>query len=175
MTRKSGKRQARPIEFARRAARLATVQALYQMDIAGTDLSDVVTQFRDHAFEPGESTDAAEVEPADEKLFRELIEGVVARQQQLDRDIHAALARGWKLARLDATVRAILRAGAYELAWRDTVTAKTVINEYLEITHAFFDGDEPGFVNGVLDALARLGPGEERDHAGTGDTQQDIG
>jgi len=174
MTRKPGARRIRPVEQQRRAARLAAVQALYQMDLAGTDLSDVIVQFQDGAFADAGAAGTAQPEPPDKTLFRELTEGVVARQQQIDRDIHATLARGWKLARLDATLRAILRAGAYELAWRDSVTAKTVINEYLEIAHAFYDADEPGFVNGVLDALARRGQGGASDHAGIEDTKRDA-
>jgi N utilization substance protein B len=138
---------------ARSVARLAAVQALYQMDIAETDLSDILAQHIAGGIDrDGEGTRIAD---ADGDHFRDVVKGVVATQDALDPKINAALAEGWLLTRVDATLRAILRAGTYELAMRTDVPFKTVINEYVDLAHAFFDGDEPAVVNGVLDRLAR--------------------
>lgn len=137
---------------ARRAARLAAVQALYQMEIAGTDLNKIATDtvIADGEGQPGGDKLAAR-EP---EHFRKVIFGVVADQGVLDPDIDANLAKDWTLGRVDTTLRAILRAGAYELRSMPDVPLKVVINEYINIAHAFFDGPEPKVVNAVLDALA---------------------
>lgn len=134
-------------------ARLAAVQALYQMEMAQTDLNDIVAEFTRHRF--GHTVDGTHYDEADEPFFRELVGGMVGAQSQVDPLIARHLAAGWKLARLDATLRAILRAGAFELARRPDVPARSVINEYVDVAHAFFEGDEPGVINGILDALAR--------------------
>ena len=127
---------------ARSVARLAAVQALYQMEVSGTGVEAVV---RD-----GEALAAA-----DEAFFAELVRGVVAEQRRIDPSIAQRLAQGWRLERLDATVRAILRAGAFELAHRPDVPVEVVINEYVDLARSFFEGPEPGFVNAALDGLAR--------------------
>ncbi len=137
----------------RGAARLAAVQALYQMDIAGTALNDVIAEFE--AFRLGREVDGDQYRDADPAWFRDLITGVVRDQRAIDPDIHTALTEGWPLSRIDSTLRAILRSGAYELMNRRDVPAPVVISEYLDVTRAFFDGDEPKLVNGVLDRLAR--------------------
>ena len=137
---------------ARSIARLAAVQALYQMDIAETDLGDIIAQYGSGTVARGLDGDI--LEDADGEHFRDIVMGVVKSQSRLDPLIDEALAVGWSLTRIDATLRAILRAGAYELAERSDVPFKTVINEYIDLAHAFFDGAEPGVVNGVLDQLA---------------------
>jgi N utilization substance protein B len=137
---------------AKGAARLAAVQALYQMDVGGISLDDVVAEFR--AFRLGKETDGIRYRDADDDLFCRLVSGVVADQRRLDPKIHAAL-RDWPLTRIDVTLRAILRAAAWELAANADAPSRVVINEYVEIAKAFFDGEEPGIVNGVLDTLAR--------------------
>lgn len=137
---------------ARSVARLAAVQALYQMDIAGTDLADIMAEHTAGTHLRGQGEEFAE---ADWEHFRDIVKGVVASQQTLDPEINAALAADWSLTRIDSTLRAILRAGAYELSARHDVPFKTVINEYIDLAHAFFDDAEPGVVNGVLDRLAR--------------------
>ncbi|MGQ0534197.1 MAG: transcription antitermination factor NusB [Caulobacteraceae bacterium] len=138
----------------RRAARLAAVQALYQMEISGASTADVLEHFRAGKL-PRETeatyTDAA----ADSELFEILVEKAVERQATLDRAIARHLSKGWRLERLDAVARAILRAGAAELEQRHDIPKAVVIDEYVEIAHAFFDGPEPGFVNATLDACAR--------------------
>ena len=137
----------------RRTARLSAVQALYQMELTGQGAHAVVMQFRNHQFgyddEPGEYIEA------DEAFFEDLLTGIVARQDEVDAQAAAVLREGWKFSRLDSTVRAILRAGGYELLARDDVPTGTVINEYVDIAKAFFEGPEPGFINATLDAMGR--------------------
>lgn len=137
----------------RTAARIASVQALYQMDIAGTDVSEVIEEFTTHKLATAEN--GAEVPRPDPVFFAELVRGVVRRQRDLDPPIDKTLATGWRLVRVDSILRAILRSGAYELLERTDVPVRVVINEYINVAHAFFDEDEPRVVNGILDRLAR--------------------
>jgi N utilization substance protein B len=139
--------------LARSQARLAAVQALYQMDLAETDLAAVIEEFKAHRL--GSDTDngtAAEVDP---EHFSGVLRGVVRRQREIDPLIDRQLAQGWRLTRIDSIVRAILRAGAFELMELTDIPARVVISEYIEVAHAFFEGDEPKVVNGVLDGIAR--------------------
>ena len=133
----------------RSAARLGAVQALYQMDIAKTDLSDVLPEFG--SIRLGEDGESGE---ADFEFLSSLVRGVLSEQRTIDPLINERLAEGWKLSRLDSTLRAILRAGAYELKHRQDVPARVSISEYIDVAKAFFEGDEPKVVNGVLDKLA---------------------
>lgn len=135
----------------RRAARLAAVQALYQIELAGGDPAAVGEEFLGHR--PDVAVGRAE-EELDVTWFRTVLEGAWAARGRLDDELEGALAEGWTLARCSAVVRAILRAGAYELAERPQVPAKAAINEYVEIAHLFSSGGEPGFVHAVLDRLA---------------------
>ena len=138
----------------RSAARLAALQALYQLEITGIAPDDVIREFIDHRFgREGESGNAG---PQDEVFFADIVQGVLKHQVEIDRSVARALAAGWTLARIDSILRALLRAAAYELIARADVPAKVVIDEYVELARDFFDGDEPGFVNAVLDKLARL-------------------
>jgi N utilization substance protein B len=144
----------------RRAARLAAVQALYQMETSGASSDDVNEDFRAGRLPLGEAG-AIDCEP-DVELFRNLVESAVGRQATIDRAIARRLSTGWRLERLDAVARAILRAGAVELEQRADIPIPVVIDEYVEIAKAFFDGPEPGFVNATLDACARdLRPARE--------------
>ena len=138
---------------ARTVARLAAVQALYQMEVASTGVEAVVREFTEHRF--GHEIDDATLADADEAFFGEIVRGVVSEQAAIDAAIARRLAQGWRLDRVDATVRAILRSAAYELTRRADVPVEVVIDEYVEIAKSFFEGTEPGFVNGALDALAR--------------------
>jgi transcription antitermination protein NusB len=140
-------------EVSRSSARLGAVQALYQMDIAGTDFVEVLAQFC--AGRIGEIFEDGECGEADFAFLKDIVEGVVREQGEVDRQVNGHLAAGWRLARLDSTLRAVLRAGAYELMFRLDVPARVTISEYVDVAHAFFEGDEPRVVNGVLDALAR--------------------
>jgi N utilization substance protein B len=135
----------------RNAARLAAVQALYQMEIGGRGAAAVLREFIDHRL----VEEGAETEEVDAEHLRAVVEGVVAHQADIDAQVTAVLAEGWKLSRLDATARAILRAGAFELLYSERVPAAAAIDAYVEIAHAFFEGPEPGFVNAALDALAK--------------------
>jgi len=137
----------------RASARLKAVQALYQMELGSEDAGEVMAQFAGQglANEPGQEN----IVSPDWPFFESLIRGVVKDQRQLDPVINDSLAKGWTLARLDATVRAILRAGCFELTDRRDVPAKVIINEYVEIAHSFFAGEESRLINGVLDKLAR--------------------
>jgi N utilization substance protein B len=150
----------------RSAARLGAVQALYQMDMAQTDLGDVLAEFEAR----GIGVDGGEDEPTqvDVKLFRDVVSGVVQHQRTLDPLIDGVLAEGWTLARVDSILRAVLRAGAYELVLRRDIPPKVVISEYIDVAHAFFDNDEPRFVNGALDRLARTARGAEMDRGNAG-------
>jgi transcription antitermination protein NusB len=135
---------------ARLRARLAAVQALYQMDLTQRDLSDVLEQFLSHRFETADIYAGA-----DRSFFRDLVSGAAHAQGDIDHEIAAHLAEGWRLSRIDSILRAILRSGVYELTARADVPARAVINEYVEIARDFFGGEEPGVVNGVLDKVAR--------------------
>jgi N utilization substance protein B len=139
---------------ARSAARLAAVQALYQMEVAGATTADVVAEFQAGRL-PRETEAALSESEPDFDLFKSLIHAAVDRQRTLDRAIARQLAAGWRLDRLDAVSRAILRAGAAELEQRHDVPVAVVIDEYVEIAKAFFDGPEPGFINAALDACAQ--------------------
>lgn len=147
----NGKRRSPPV--ARKAARLGAVQALYQMDIAGTDVGETLAQFSSRA--AGDDFEAGDCGEADYKFLAEIVNGAVREQKTIDVEINRVLDAGWPLPRLDATVRSILRAAAYEMIFMERVPARVTITEYVDVTHAFYDGEEPRFVNGVLDALAR--------------------
>jgi transcription antitermination protein NusB len=143
----------------RGAARLAAVQALYQMDLAGTGINEILAEFESHWL--GSEVEGAQYLPAEAAFFRDIVTGVVREQRTLDPQIDAALARGWPLKRIETVLRAVLRAGAYELAYRRDVPARVVTSEYVDVASAFVDKDETGMVNAVLDQLGRELRGEE--------------
>ncbi len=138
---------------ARSVARLAAVQALYQMETAGAGAETVIREFSDHRF--NRDLEGVRLAHADEGFFGALVRGVVADQALVDAAVRRRLASGWRLERIDATARSILRAGAYELIRRRDVPAEVAIDEYVEIAKSFFEGPEPGFINAALDAIAR--------------------
>jgi transcription antitermination protein NusB len=137
----------------RGAARLAAVQALYQMDIGGTGLLEVVAEYEAHRL--GREIDGDVYRQADAAWFRSIVSGVVEEQRTLDPVIAQALTMDWPLSRLDSTLRAILRAGTLELWKRQDVPVAVIVSEYVDIARAFYAGEEPKIVNGVLDRLAR--------------------
>ncbi|MBB3890097.1 N utilization substance protein B [Phenylobacterium haematophilum] len=143
----------------RSVARLAAIQALYQMEVSGVGVEAVIREFSDHRFDRTLEGDAegegATLAAADEAFFADLVRGVVGHQREIDATVAGRLAANWRLERLDATVRAILRSGVFELSHRPDVPVEVAINEYVELTKSFFDGPEAGFVNGTLDAVAR--------------------
>jgi len=138
---------------ARSVARLAAVQALYQMEVSSAGAETVIREFNEHRFD--RDVEDMRLAEADEAFFADLVRGVVQHQKAVDGSVVKRLAHGWKLDRLDATARAILRAGTYELAFRSDVPTEVVIDEYVELAKSFFEGPEPGFVNGALDAVAQ--------------------
>jgi len=137
----------------RGAARLAAVQALYQMDLAGTGLNDILAEFESHWI--GREVEGAQYLPAEAAFFRDIVSGVVREQRELDPLIDEALSKGWPLKRIETVLRASLRAGAYELIHRSDVPARVVVKEYADVAAAFVGRDETGMVNAVLDQLAR--------------------
>lgn len=147
-------------------ARLGAVQALYQMDMAGTGLKDVMREFEDHRF--GAEIEGERYKEADTLYFEEIIEGVVRLQKEIDPLLDKRLAEGWRLNRIDSILRAILRSAAFELIERRDVPARVIISEYIDVSRAFFEGDEPKVVNGVLDSLARDVRADELGAAGHG-------
>lgn len=143
----------------RGAARLAAVQALYQMDIAGTPLADSLADFERYWI--GREIEGEQYLPAEAGFFRDIVAGVVAAQRRLDPLVDRALAAGWPLKRIEAILRSVLRAGAWELDKRPDIPARVVIAEYVDVASAFVDRDETGMVNAVLDHIARqVRPGE---------------
>jgi transcription antitermination protein NusB len=136
----------------RGAARLAAVQALYQMDLAGTGLNEIMAEFEAHWL--GGEVEGVQYRPAEAAYFRDIVGGVVREQSRIDPQIDAALARGWPLKRIEAILRAVLRAGTYELACRPDIPARVVTVEYVDVAGAFVDKEETGMVNAVLDQLA---------------------
>jgi N utilization substance protein B len=147
----------------RTAARIAAVQALYQMDIAGTDLHSILAEFESHWL--GSEVEGTQYLPAEAAFFRDIVSGVVAEQRSLDPAIDQALTRGWPLKRVEALLRAVLRAGAFELMRRKDIPARVIVSEYVDVAHAFVDRDETGMVNAVLDMLARSARADEFDQA----------
>ncbi|MBN9532370.1 MAG: transcription antitermination factor NusB [Alphaproteobacteria bacterium] len=141
-----------PTARARRAARMAAVQGLYQMELTGADAESVAREFCDHRF--GRTDMGAPGDP-DEEFFTALMRGVPHHQAEIDRAITGSLSANWRIARLDSILRAILRVAAFEFIARKDVPAKVVIDEYVDIAHAFFEGEEPSFVNAALDKIAR--------------------
>jgi transcription antitermination protein NusB len=138
---------------ARSVARLAAVQALYQMEVAGAGVEAVVREFGDHRF--GREVEGQRLADADEAFFGEIVRGVVADQTAIDAAIRKRLSANWRLERIDSTVRALLRCGAWELRTREDVPTEVVIDEYVELAKAFVDAKEVSFVNAALDGVAR--------------------
>lgn len=143
----------------RSAARLAAVQALYEMELSGKSVTDAIAEFEAHWM--GREVDEVAFRPAEEEFFRALVKGVVDEQRLIDPKVDEALSKGWPLRRIETVLRAILRAGTFELLRRKDVPAKVVISEYVDLTRDFYEGEEAGMVNAVLDSLGRDLRGDE--------------
>ena len=137
----------------RSAARLAIVQALYQMEVAGKGLHEIFAEFESHWM--GREIEGDQYKPAETAFFRDVLQGVLTDQHAIDQKIDRALSGGWPLARIETVMRATLRAGAYELRARRDVPPRVVIKEYVDVAGAFFGPTESGMVNAVLDKIAR--------------------
>lgn len=137
----------------RTTARLAAVQALYQREMAGDAVPKLLHEFHNHRL--GQELEGADYAPADAAFFDDIVAGVVARQAEIDSLITEALATGWQIDRLDRPMRALLRAGTYELLARADVSAATAISEYVDISHAFHEAKDAKFANALLDTVAR--------------------
>ena len=137
----------------RSSARLAAAQALYQMEVADKGLDNILAEFETHWI--GQEIEGDAYKPAEVDFFRDVVSGVLADQGPIDRGVDAVLEKGWPLRRIEALMRAILRAAYYELRARPDVPARVVVTEYVDVAAAFFGQDEVGMVNAVLDALAR--------------------
>lgn len=137
----------------RGAARLSAVQALYQMEMSGMGVAETVTEYEELRI--GQEVDGEEYLEADLSWFRGIVGGVVTNQKALDPLIHKNLPKDWPLSRIDTLLRSVLRCGTFELQHRKDVPDRVVITEYVEVTKAFFEGDEPGLVNAVLDTISK--------------------
>jgi transcription antitermination protein NusB len=138
---------------ARTIARLAAVQALYQMELAGEGVETVITEFQNHRFDA--DIEGQPLAEADEDYFAQIVRGVVEGQRAIDAAVTKRLASGWRLERVDATLRALLRCGAWELMEQPSTPREVVLDEYVELAKAFFDEAEARFVNAALDGVAR--------------------
>lgn len=137
----------------RSGARLAAVQALYQMEQTEQSTRSVIADFMGDRL--GLNDEGEPIEEADPDIFKSIVNGVVDQQEAIDAAIMKRLATGWKIERLDATSRAILRAAVYELVAEISLPSQIILDEYVSIAHAFFEGAEPKFINGLLDAVSR--------------------
>ncbi|WP_321392023.1 transcription antitermination factor NusB [Emcibacter sp.] len=137
---------------ARSASRLGAIQALYQMEMNGETAGEVIPEFLKYRL--GSIVEDEQYNEADNDFFQDIVRGVQARQDEIDPLISSALSEDWSLERIESVIRAILRAGTYELLGRPDVPTKVIINEYVDLAKAFFEDSKPGFVNGILDRLA---------------------
>ena len=156
----------------RSSARLAAVQALYEIDMTGVSADPVLQEFLRERWKNGNITTLNELEQLpelaspDEVLLAELIHGVAEKREILDDIISDALSSDWTIERLEVILRATLRAGTFELLSTIDVSAITIINEYVNVANAFFDDNKPGMVNGVLDKISRVLRSEEMKKSG---------
>lgn len=137
----------------RSTARLAAVQALYEMDVGGKGLNDIFAEFS--TFWIAQTVEGVAYDKADEVLFRDVVQGVVDRQVAIDRMTDTALSEKWPLRRVESVMRAVFRAAGYELVARSDVPARVVVKEYVDVAAAFLAKEETNMVNAVLDSVAR--------------------
>lgn len=151
MTEPATHTKSQKMQRASSAARLAAVQALYQMELTGQNWSSILGEFELHRF--GETIDGEELAEANPALFKLVLEGAVTHQRAIDKAIDHVLKEGWPLKRIDPTLRGLFRAAGSEFLVRPNTPHRVIINEFVEVAKAFFDGDEPRFTNAVLDRI----------------------
>ena len=137
----------------RAASRLAATQALYQMEVAAKGVNEILAEFETYWI--GREIEGEQYKPAEIEFFRDILNGVLKDQTAIDQLINATLSDGWPLARVEAVMRAVLRAATYELRKRKDIPAKVVITEYVDVAAAFLGREETGMINAVLDKIAR--------------------
>lgn len=138
----------------RNAARLAAVQALYQLEMEAAPLPKLLHEFHEHRL--GAKIGDVEYRPAEQSFFDDIVKGAVARRDEIDSALDAALVpSGWSLERLDRLMRQLLRASAYELLARPEIPAGSIMAGYLDVAEAFYDERERKFANGVMDAVGK--------------------
>lgn len=137
----------------RAASRLYAVQALYQMEITGKGMNEILAEFEAHWM--GREIEGDQYHEAETAFFQNIITGVLERQVEIDRQTDRALQEGWPFRRVEALMRAVFRAAVYELIKRTDVPARVVVKEYVDVAAAFLPRDEVGMINAVLDRLAR--------------------
>lgn len=145
--------ETKPKGGARSSARLAAVQALYQIESNNSKSVFVIREFLNHRL--GQVIDEDQYKNADEAFFEDIVSGASKRSEEIDKFIVESLSEGWTLDRIESVARAVLRAGSYEILARPDVPTNVIINEYVDVTKAFFDDSTPAFVNGVLDRIAK--------------------
>lgn len=138
----------------RGAARLAAIQALYQMELTSASAEAVIEEFLGHRLH--EDLDGLTLDDLDQALFRALVRGVSKETEQLDDMLSAVLAEDWPIDRLERILRVILQIGTFELEHHESTPARVIITEYVALTNDFFLGKEPAMANGVLDRIARV-------------------
>lgn len=137
----------------RSASRLAVVQVLYQMELANLDSETALREFIEHRL--GHEIDGEQYAEADKKYFADLVRGVVERQDEIDRMLAQSL-REWSYDRIDATMRAIMRAAAFEIIARPDIPGRAIVHEYLVVATAFYgEGDEIALLSAILNRIAR--------------------
>lgn len=144
---------------ARSAARLGAVQTLFQMELGEQGADEAIRDFLDHR--SGAEIDGAQYAEADAAMFQSVVRGAVEHQVAIDGALDKCLPAEWPLHRLDSILRAIMRAAAFEILMRRDIPSRVIMNEYVDVARAFFDGAEPGMANGVMDRMARAARADE--------------
>src|SRR5262249_53392828 len=157
----------------RATARLHAVQALYQMEVAGKGLHDICAEYEAHWH--GQEIEGVSYHAPDRAFFQDVVQGVVTHQKTIDRLVEGALQEGWQLRRIESVLRAILRAGTYELKYRTDVPVRVIIKEYVDLAAAFLESEEVGMTNGILDTIGHLLRGDEFKRAPDPDAPPSMG
>ena len=145
------------VKHRRSAARLAAVQALYEIDLVNANINIVIEDFLTNRWLSSDSNTYSNrdiIEPDKDWLIN-LVQGVAEGHEKLDSLIKPALNKKWTVERLETIIRVILRSAVFELKNKPNVPASVIINEYLNVANAFFEGPENKLINGVLDRLAK--------------------